>query len=221
MKSRIAKGVALLVLVALSPQAAHATAFEVTIDTTKLVGLGPFSFDVQLTDGDPGRITEAVLTAFVFGGGSPVGSPVLAGGTTGDFGTGVTLSDSGGFLASFTQRFEPGSMLKFLLTLTVDGTSSGIFPDALSIALLDSSGSEIPTTGFFDEFLTIEVGRRVDVFAARSDLSRTTLDVPEPTVGRSVPEPNVLALFAGAAILGVVRRRRAGRQMSLLRRRST
>jgi len=91
---------------------AHADAvFNVSLDTSQLSVLHPgasFALDFQLNDGSgsgDGNNT-AILTNFLFGGGSASGSPDLFGGVSGNLSTTVSFIDKA-FLNEFTHGFYP------------------------------------------------------------------------------------------------------------------
>jgi hypothetical protein len=175
----------------------------------------PFSLDFQLNDGSgtgDGNNT-AVLSNFLFGtGGGPVGSAALSGGATGDLGSSVQITDSG-FLNEFTQGFTPGTQLQFQLSLTTNVDAGGT-PDQFSMAILDSSGAQLPTLSFFDVFVEIDLDSAnpaIQTFA--SDPSRSTvaggapidLSAPGLTSVSSVPEPGSIFLLGCALAVMVLR----------------
>jgi hypothetical protein len=172
----------------------------------------PFSLDFQLNDGSgtgDGNNT-AELSGFLFGpGGGPVGSAALIGGATGNLGSFIQLTDSG-FLNEFTQGFTPGGLLQFQLSLTTNLDAGGT-PDQFTMAILDSSGAQLPTLSFFDVFVEIDVDTAnpaIQTFA--SDPSRNTvaggaplnLSAPAFTSASSVPEPGSIFLLGCA--LGIM-----------------
>lgn len=214
----------LLVCVALGLTApARADLYTFTIQTGSLIGdpAGPFSLDFQLNDGSgtgDGNNT-AVLSNFTFGtGGGPVGSATLAGGATGDLGSSVQITDNG-FLNEFTQAFTPGSQIQFQLDLTTNVDAGGT-PDQFSMAILDSSGAQLPTLSFFDVFVEIDLDSAnptVQTFA--SDPSRNTvaggapidLAAPDFTTGSTTPtaapEAGSAFLLGGVLVMVALRRR--------------
>ena len=121
----------------------------VTIDTSALVngGNGPYTLDLQFIEGDGGasgnnRIT---LSNFSLGGGS-IMTPAVS--TTG----GVTVSSNplsivlvdSSFFQDVQFTFTPGSFLSFQF----DSTSNVdvVAPDTFTLAILDNTLTEIPTT---------------------------------------------------------------------------
>jgi hypothetical protein len=208
---------ALAISIALLATTAYAdTIANFTLNTATLTtkSAGPFSLDFQLngTDGN-----TATLSGFSFGpSGAAVGSPTLIGGASGNLSSSIKLTESG-FLNDFTQQFTPGLMLAFELDITTK-TKAG-FPDEFTFAILDSTGSELPTRGFGDVFVTVDItGSQPRVQTFSSDPSRSpraggpALDIPAPSVNQvsAVPEPASLTIFAvGAALVAYGLRCRA------------
>lgn len=209
-----------LILLAVRPGSA-AVIYGVNMDTTGLSGhpAGPLSVMFQMTDGSgtgDGNNT-ATITDFQFGGGSPSGSPVLAGDASGSLGSVVSLTDSS-FLNMFMQTFTPGLSLAFRVTLTTNVDAGGV-PDQFSFSILDSSGAALPTRGLgmigLDSFMTVDIDSdtpQARAFAA--DMFRfpeaggPAIDLAAPAV-QVVPEPQTWMLLGGALVsLAVMRRRR-------------
>lgn len=138
--------------------AAKADIYTVTLNTSPLTGNGPFKLDLQFLDGSgtPGDLNNNVvtLTSFAFGaGGSALGSGTATGGASGGLTAGVTLKDTV-FFNEYIENFTPGSLLSFTLNTTNNADPGGT-PDLFTLAILDSLGSELPTTGPAEEFLDI------------------------------------------------------------------
>ena len=190
-----------------------------TLSTAALEGdpAAPFSLDFQLNDGSgtgDGNNT-AVLSGFMFGaGGGPVVPAYLAGGAAGDLGSSIEITDNS-FLNEFTQGFTPGDQLQFQLDLTTNVDDGGT-PDQFTMAILDSSGSQIPTTSFFDVFVEIDIdSANPAILTSASDPSQDTvaggapifLDAPAYTYVTSTPEPGTMFLAGCALVIaGMVRR---------------
>ncbi len=138
----------------LAASSSQAVEYQVTVNTTSLIGNAnaPFYVDFQLNSGGGPFSNTAVVNNFNFGGGSPssVGSAmVYAGNPTGDLSTGFTLTDVPGTTSTsafneISQQFNPGSTLSFDVTLTDNGGAN--VPDEFEFAIDDSSTYQIPTT---------------------------------------------------------------------------
>ncbi|HZO88528.1 MAG TPA: NF038129 family PEP-CTERM protein [Chthonomonadaceae bacterium] len=172
--------------------------FSVHLDTSPLIGAatGSFSLDFQLIDGSgigDGNNT-ATLSNFQFGmGGAPSGSPSLLGDATGDLASTVGLGDTTAF-SEFAQSFTPGDALRFGLQLTNNPDMSGI-SDQFAFAILDGSGTAIPTEGPGNALFTVDLASGAVQAFGTSAAAAVTLAAP--TV-RTVPEPSTLAwLLAG------------------------
>jgi len=120
------------IILFLAAASARADSFSISLDTSPLSGTQDIVFG--LTDGGVLDNNTVTLSAFTFGGGGAVGSPDLLGttGATGDLTTGITLDDSS-FIVLFSQQFNPGSLLSFVLTTT--NNSDGVTPDAFSMSI--------------------------------------------------------------------------------------
>ena len=140
-------GTAMLILLS-APMAFAGSIFTFTFDTTPLLGhpAGPFSLNFQFNDGSfPNDANNSAnLTLFDLGGGSLVGLGLLTGGVAGDLSSSVLFQDSS-FLNMYTQGFNVGSALSFGIDMTTF-LDSGDTPDQFSFAILDNTGTEIPTT---------------------------------------------------------------------------
>src|SRR6202011_1452955 len=92
--------------------------YDITMNTAPLIGnaAGPLSLEFQLNDGrgTGDANNNAMLSSFAFGGGGPVGIPMVAGGASGNLSSSVNVTDSS-FFNQFIQRFTPGNTLNFRL----------------------------------------------------------------------------------------------------------
>jgi hypothetical protein len=199
------------VMGAAATAAAAPVFYDVTLDTTALVGAidGPFSLNFQLNDGGGEATNSATLSDFQFGaGGGGVGSPTLIGGATGDLSSTVTLTDAdGSFFNSFTQEFDPGTVLRFSILLTTELEPGGI-PDQLSMGIL-AAGVGLPTE-FFDAFFTIDVSSIDPAIQSFASDPSSGLTIGAPAV-TPVPEPASLMLFGSGLVLAGFGRRRIRR----------
>jgi hypothetical protein len=196
--------------------------YDVSIDTAALTSSssGPFSLDFQFTDGsgtNDGNNT-VTLSNFSFGAGSPTGSAATTGTVSGDLTGGFSLTDSD-FFNEFTQTFTPGNTLSFTVDLTSNVDAGGV-PDEFSFAILDSTGSEIPTLGTFDILLLADIdSSQPTLYGFASDPSRGTvatgesIDLEAPVITSptsQVPEPSFLLLLASGLSILALRRRSQG-----------
>jgi hypothetical protein len=193
--------------------------YNVSLDTSPLLAsaAGPFSVAFQLADGSGITYGDnaAVLTDFLFGGGSASGSPILIGSAVGDLSSGVVLTDAAG-VGFFAQMFTPGSVLSFHLALSnnVDG---GPTPDAFTIAILDGSFAPIPTLAGspLDVLAQIDLVSDTPAISTFSgDIGRTPLaggaaiDLAAPQIAVATPEPASAILAAGGISLLLLKRLR-------------
>ena len=188
--------------------------FSVDLNVASLAGNGngPFSLDFQLNQGAGAVINAVTLGNFSFVGGTPTGSATLTGGATGDLGSTVSLTDSANPFNEFFQGFSAGTtdiLFDGSITTNVDPTT----PDAFSMAVLDGSLFNIPTTGLGDSLLLVNIAA---VNLSSADFQTFTSTSPDSgvTVTATItPEPGTvgMALIAGLMALGCgARARTAG-----------
>ncbi len=209
-------------LLALALFAAHAASadsiYTFTMDTTPLVGNGPFALDFQFLDGSgTGDANNTVtLTNFAFGGGSASGGGTATGGAAGSLASGVTLQDIS-FFNEYYENFTPGTLLSFTID-TTNMLDSGGTPDLFTVAILDSGLNELPTNGPASEFLDVSLAgganAQVSTYGSAPG-SEFSLDAPiVQSQGPSpVPEPSsfgelITVLLAGGVWHIVVKPRR-------------
>jgi len=187
--------------------------YNVSLTTTPLIGsaAGPFSIEFEFDDGSgtsDGNNT-AFLSNFFFSGGDATGVPVQSGGSSGDLTSGITMMDSGVY-NDFRQSFSPGSTLQFQVSLTTT-VDAGAPPDQLMFALVDNTGSRIPTQGPNNIFLEFILdGSPPSIVSYASDSSTPpvgggdpiAIDAPQVSTAPSVPEPDTFALMASALCAG-------------------
>jgi len=205
---------AALVLVA---AAARADSFRVTLDTSPLSGPQTLAFGLTNFNGASNTVA---LADFDFGGGSAIagsedctfGGAFSGLGCNGDLISGVTLEDLDPTAAFFTQQFNPGSSLSFVLTAT--NSSGGGVPDQFAMALCDGG----VTTCYSDDpsgalLLLDFMGGSLSVASfVTFGASLQDLDAPVVTPVRettAVPEPATLLLVGSGVATAIVRRRTA------------
>jgi len=196
-------------------RAAADLTFDVTLDTSPLIGnpAGPFSIELQLTDGSgPGDANNsATIDGVDFGGGGLVGAPFSFGGAAGSLASSLSLTDSD-FANGVVQSFDPGASLRFdvALTTTLD---TGPFPDELSLSLLDGAGNPIPTTGLLSAFVVVDIDSSrpgIQTFAGAGSYAGIGAPAISTTVA-PVTEPAAGALLAVALLCCLVSQRRVVR----------
>jgi hypothetical protein len=193
--------------------------YTIGLDTSPLIGeaAGPFSLAFEFIDGSGtgDANNTVVLSSFQFGvGGSASGSPTVFGGATGNTSSGITLIDSS-FFNALVQPFNPGSSLGFSLDTTTNLDAGGT-PDEFSFSILDSSGAPIPTLGFVDAFLVLDVDSSNPTPQTFSSDPSTppqaggnpiTMAAPQATIG--TPEPGTFFLLsAGCGIILILFKKR-------------
>jgi hypothetical protein len=171
--------------------------YNVSMDTAPLKNnaAGPFSLEFQFTDGSGASDGNNTITLdqFSFGAdGGLVGAPSTFGSTTGDLATSLSFTDSS-FFNQFIQEFKPGNELQFRLTTTTNIDPGGV-PDEFTFSILDNSGTELPTLGFFDVFVQLDISSaKPTPQSFASDTSRAAaggapVDLSAPSIS-AVPEP--------------------------------
>lgn len=199
---RLCTFVVLVGLAVLAPaRGSRADSFDVSLNTSSLSGTQVLVF--EFTDGD-GTIDNSVsLTDFSLGGGS-VAAPADYLGTTGvsgDISTGIAMDDSSLSIAIFTQEFDPGSSLSFLLTTT--NSFAGGAPDGFVMAVCDTS---------FDCYSDNPDGADLELGLTGAPLTPASFTttgasaqgLPAPVVttpsSGTVPEPPSLALLVAGLL---------------------
>jgi len=192
-------------------QITGADIYNVTLDTSPLVGhpAGPFEVLLAFTDGSGiGDANNTVtLSGLDFGGGSALGSPIVFGGASGSLETGISITDTS-VISFFEEGFNPGLQLSFSLGLTLNDDAGGT-PDRLTFFVLDSLGVPLPTLApAGDYFFGVDLGSSGPVFDAwatdptRSPSVGGPVTIPAPIVTTAVPEPSTIWLL-GAVMIGL------------------
>jgi len=182
--------------------ASHAgVAYTVSLDTSALVGLGPFGLAFQFADGSGNLVPDAnnnvTVSNFQFGGGSPSGSPVIlstVGFISGSLDSGtVSMIDDQPF-GYFAQLFTPGPTLSFLLESTTNLDAGGVY-DLFTFGITDSGFFPIATTaGDGTDLLSLTLDDPLNPTLATygtdyPDFTDFALRAPLVTGVGEVPEP--------------------------------
>ncbi len=179
----------------LAPFAKADLDYSFTMNTSALVGSGPFALDLQFLDGSGSPIdlnnNTVQLTNFLFGaGGSPLGGGTATGGASGNLASGVTLNDTQ-FFNEYVENFTPGTQLSFQID-TTNVADPGGTPDLFTVAILDGLGNELPTTGSANEFLDVSLAGganpQVSTFGSAAG-SAFSLGAPVVQLQGPVPAP--------------------------------
>ena len=195
----------------LATAASQAALYHISIDTTALtlpgnLGSAPYSADIQLNAGDTLNHNTAVVNNFTFGGGAgAIGLANGFGGVSGSIASGITLNDSNQF-NEFYQTFGAGTTLTFDLSLT-QVVGAGLTPESFSIAILDGTLANIPTSGVGDTLLLANIDTTNPLSIGQLNLASGTGDFAGITV-TAIPEPTTTACALLACGAGVLRRRR-------------
>jgi hypothetical protein len=198
----------------LAPMGNADTIYSFSLDTTSL-GSGPFALDFQFLDGSGTLIdlnnNTVSLTNFTFGtGGSASGGGTATNGASGSLASGVTLQDSA-FFNEYFENFTPGTLLAFTID-TTNVADPGGTPDLFSIAILDSFGAELPTTGPASELVDISLtgGAHPEVTTYGSLPGTGSLAAPTVQLQTSVspvPEPAYAGFLSVLLGLSIAARR--------------
>jgi hypothetical protein len=209
----VSKGTICLALLFLfAATRSRADDFDVTLNTSSLSGTQILAFG--FVDGDASVNNSVTLSGFTFGGGSAVGPADYLGtmGVSGDLAGSVTLDDSD-FTALFTETFNPGVSLSFLLNTS--NNFAGTAPDALAMYVCDLSFncySDDPTTAML--VLNLTGGPLTPASFILSGASDQGLPAPVVTYASSMsttPEPASMPLIAlGLLFVAFAIKRSAG-----------
>lgn len=184
--------------------------YTFSLNTTPLMGSGPFALDLQFLDGSgsgDGNNT-VTLTSFAFAGGSSSGGGTGTGGASGTLTSGVSLTDTA-FFNEYYENFTPGTLLSFTID-TTNVLDAGGTPDLLTVAILDSGLNELPTAGPASEFLDLSLsGGASPQVATFGSLPGSAFALAAPVVQPAsttapVPEPSSISMILAALVLSAL-----------------
>jgi hypothetical protein len=201
MVSQLLRALVLSIPVLCIATSARADSLLVFVDTSSLSGIQTIGFGLTNSDGNTNALS---LSDFDFGGGSAVsgsedctfGGLLSGAGCSGDLTSGVTLDDVD-VAALFTQQFEAGSLLSFVLTST--NNYAGPVPDQFAMYLCDATISTCYSDDGSGALLLLDLvgGPLSPTSFVRVGASGEGLDPPTVTAV-PVPEPGtLLMLFMG------------------------
>jgi hypothetical protein len=184
---------ALTLMVAQRPVHAGNISGSVSLDTTGLSGTFELAFILTDGSGTGDANNTVTLGNFGFGGGSAgaVDPLLTTSGASGDFTSGVTLTDSE-FFNVFAETFTAGTLLSFDFGLTTN-IDAGRTPDQFSLALLQSDGTLIPSSDPSGALLVVNIDSAQPGFPG---FATELTPAPIVTLAAAAPEPSTALLFA-------------------------
>lgn len=189
---------ALLVALGVGPVRTEGATLQVTVDTSAFNGT-PASLGWDLTDGDPGASTTAIITGFSTNGSFDAGQATSVGGVSGALPGPVTITDTD-FFNSLLQPVTLGTALSFTLDMTTAASGQGV-PDALAFLLLtaDVLTSLVATDLLGDALLTLDADGTPGGLLLVAEVTEPSVPV-EATRTTAVPAPAPLLLLAAALL---------------------
>lgn len=206
--------------------------YDVSLDTSGLTVGDQYAVDFQLNQGDPANAVSTVNVAnFVFGnGGAATGTPTTSGPVTGSIASPpVTLTNTGGSTAQYTQNFDNGPMNNGTgsIGFTVDGSQLSApampgtsAPDQFLFDLFDTTtNTQVAASGPGNALFTLTNDgptSGTNMYTATSYSYTDTMGMPIMTSALpATPElgaPITFGVLLGLFGLGVVRNRRVRAQ---------
>jgi hypothetical protein len=188
---------ALLVALDLGLARTEAATVQVTVDTSALSGT-PANLSWDLTDGDLGASTIAIITGFSTNGSFDAGQATSDGGVSGSLPGPVTITDTA-FFNSLRQPVTLGTSVSFTLDMTTAASGQDV-PDTLAFFLLTEGLESLVVTDLLgDALLVFEAdGTPGGLLATAGD---TEPSVPvSATRTTAIPAPAALLLLAAALL---------------------
>jgi hypothetical protein len=200
-----------LMLAMAQQRPAHAGVINGSVSLATMGLSGTFELAFILIDGSSTGDANNTVTLgnFGFGGGSTgaVDPLLTTSGASGDFASGVALTDSE-FFNVFAETFTAGTLLTFDFGLTTNIDAGGT-PDQFSLALLQSDGTLIPSSDASGALLVVNIDSARPAFLG---FSTELTPAPIVTLAATAPEPSsmLLLLVALMAALWSARARLGG-----------
>jgi len=168
---------------------------SVSLDTTGLSGTFELAFILIDGSGTGDANNTVRLGNFAFGGGSAgtVDPLFTTAGASGDFASGVTLTDSE-FFNVFAETLTAGTLLSFDFGLTTNIDAGGT-PDQFSLALLQSDGTPIPSSDASGALLVANIDSAQPAFLG---FATELTPAPVVTFAGTAPEPSSMPLLVVA-----------------------
>ena len=196
----------LLVALGVGPARTEGATIQVTIDTSAFDGAAA-SLGWDLTDGDPGASTTAIITGFSTNGSFAAGQATSTGGVSGSLPGPVTITDTD-FLNSLLQPITLGTSVSFTLDMTTAASGQGV-PDTLAFFLLTEDGlaSLVTTDLLGDALLALEADGTAGGLLEVAEETEPSVPV-SATRTTEIPAPAPLLLLAAALLPPLLMARR-------------
>lgn len=195
-----------LVALGVGPARTEGATIQVTIDTSAFDGSAA-SLGWDLTDGDPGASTTAIITGFSTNGSFDAGQATSTGGVSGSLPGPVTITDTD-FLNSLLQPVTLGTSVSFTLDMTTAASGEGV-PDTLAFFLLTEDGlaSLVATDLLGDALVALEADGTAGGLLGVAEETEPSVPI-SATRTTTVPAPAALLLLAAALLPTLLAARR-------------